>query len=52
MEHTIMPATANDLSLIYSLFEEAIRFQKDNKYIACGPHHRSVTRRLRFNSVH
>jgi hypothetical protein len=33
MEHAIIPATLNDLSLIYNLFEEAIRFQKDNHYI-------------------
>ena len=33
MEYTIIPATLNDLSLIYNLFEEAIRFQKDNQYI-------------------
>src|ERR1044072_859958 len=33
MENTIMPATLNDLTLIYNLFEEAIRFQKENKYI-------------------
>jgi hypothetical protein len=33
MEHTIIPAALDDLALIYNLFEEAIRFQKDNQYI-------------------
>jgi ribosomal protein S18 acetylase RimI-like enzyme len=33
MKHTIVPASPNDLPRIYNLFEEAIRFQKDNHYI-------------------
>jgi len=33
MENIIIPATVNDLTLIYNLFEEAIRYQKKNGYI-------------------
>lgn len=33
METIVLPATLNDLPLIYNLFDEAIRFQKKNNYI-------------------
>lgn len=33
MSHQIIPATINDLPIIFDLFEKAIQYQKSNEYI-------------------
>jgi ribosomal protein S18 acetylase RimI-like enzyme len=56
MRNTIIPATLDDLPLIYTLFEEAIRFQKDNQYIGWNNYDKEfikadVSQRLLFKIV-
>ncbi len=33
MSHLVIPATINDLPIIFDLFEKAIQYQKSNEYI-------------------